>query len=302
MKKVLREVCQGATLPRLPRHPFHGAPEWKPSGILSAVVFDHGASVSTGFPSPDAGRGPRRSGDVRSAPWHTFVFCYFLLFALMGVVGVWAAEEPKDAREIRDVVKKLQSRYERTKDLQAEFKQTTRIEGFATPITSSGRLYIRKPGLLRWDYLDPTVEEIYVNRNDVMMYVPEHKQVLIGKLTQMAASQAPLQLLQGVAKLDEEFTVEPTREGERGEGGLPLITLLPKQADAEAMRTVVRLVLEVQPKTYFIKSVSIHEISGNISTFQFSNLKANTDLSKSVFQFDVPAGVEVVKAPALAPP
>jgi outer membrane lipoprotein carrier protein len=167
---------------------------------------------------------------------------------------------------------------------------------------SSGRLYIKKPGLLRWDYLDPTVEEIYVNRNEVMMYVPEHKQVLVGKLSQMAASQAPLQLLQGVAKLDEEFTVEPTREGGRGEGGLPLITLLPKQADAEAMRTVLRIVLEVQPKTYFIKSVSIHEISGNISTFQFSNLKANSDLDKSVFQFDVPAGVEVVKAPALAPP
>ena len=37
-----------------------------------------------------------------------------------------------------------------------------------------------------------------------MMYV-EHKQVLVGKLTQMAASQAPLQLLQGVAKIDEEF-------------------------------------------------------------------------------------------------
>ena len=116
-------------------------------------------------------------------------------------------------------MKKLQARYEQTKDLQADFQQTTRIEGFATPLTSSGQMSIKKPGLLRWDYRDPTVEEIYVNRNDVMMYVPEHKQVLVGKLTQMAASQAPLQLLQGVAKIDEEFDVEATRGGERGDGG-----------------------------------------------------------------------------------
>ena len=117
---------------------------------------------------------------------------FALAMLLGGVVAVWAAEEPKDVKEVFDVVKRLQSRYERTKDLEAEFKQSTRIEGFATPITSSGRMYVKKPGLLRWDYLDPTVEEIYVTGNDVMMYVPEHKQVLVGKLTHMAASQAPL--------------------------------------------------------------------------------------------------------------
>ena len=47
------------------------------------------------------------------------------------------------------------------------------------------------------DYIEPATEEIYVNKDDVKMYVPEHKQVLVGKLTYMAASQAPLQLLQG---------------------------------------------------------------------------------------------------------
>ncbi len=44
-------------LPRLWRHPFHGSPERKSSGIPVAVVCDHGAVVSTGFPSPDAGWG-----------------------------------------------------------------------------------------------------------------------------------------------------------------------------------------------------------------------------------------------------
>ena len=46
----------------------HGSPEWKPSGIPVAVVCDHGAVVRTGFPPPDAGRGPRRSRNVRSRP------------------------------------------------------------------------------------------------------------------------------------------------------------------------------------------------------------------------------------------
>ena len=226
--------------------------------------------------------------------------------SLLILAPAHAAEEERDdkaLREVQEVVKKVQARYEKTRDLQADFKQTTKIEGFATPISSSGRVYIKKPGRLRWDYLDPNVEEIYVKKDEVMMYVPEHQQVLVGKLTQMAASQAPLQLLQGVAKLDEEFEVEPTPDGKRVAGGVPLVTLLPKQtAESERVGTLNRIALELQPKTYFIKTVSIHEISGNVSTFEFTNLKPNQGLKNDFFQFTVPVGVEVVKAPTLRAP
>jgi outer membrane lipoprotein carrier protein len=218
------------------------------------------------------------------------------------VWGLLMALPAQATEEVREVVKRLQARYEQTRDLSADFKQTTKIEGFATPLLSSGRMYIKKPGRLRWDYADPNVEEIYVNQNDVKMYVPEHKQVLIGKLTQMAASQAPLQLLQGAAKLEEQYTLDLDRAGDRGAGGLPLIHLLPKSDGNEAVRTVVRIVLEVQPKTYFIRRVSIHEVSGNVSTFEFANLKPNAGLKPDLFEFVAPPGVEVVKAPSLSPP
>ena len=254
-----------------------------------------------------------RSGDHPNRPSHCYHNLLLLVIALaflpinlsillLSVAADEGKDISKEQKEVLEVVKKLQGRYEQTKDLQADFQQTTRIEGFATPLTSSGRMLIKKPGLLRWDYREPTVEEIYVTRNDVMMYVPEHKQVLVGKLTQMAASQAPLQLLQGVAKIEEEFEIESTRGGERGEGGLPLITLTPKSTEPDASRSVSKLVVEVQPKTYFIKAVAIHEVSGNISTFLFSSLKPNTGLKSDLFEFKVPAGVEVVKAPTLSPP
>lgn len=223
---------------------------------------------------------------------------------LLSVVGLAAdnAKTPVAPEEIREVVKRIQARYERTHDLQADFTQSTTIEGFATPILSSGRVYIKKPGRLRWDYLDPAVEQIYVLRNKVMIYVPEHQQVLVGKLTHMAASQAPLQLLQGIAKLDEEFDIVPTIGVKRGEGGIPLITLLPKHEGHESVQAVKHIVLGAQPKTYFVKTVSIHEISGNVATFQFTNLRANVGLTNAVFDFEVPDGVEVVNAPALNPP
>jgi outer membrane lipoprotein carrier protein len=232
-----------------------------------------------------------------------------LMLVLTGIMvhprAVIADEQPVDQQsleEVREVVKKIQARYEKTKDLQASFIQKTRIEGFSTPVISTGRFYIKKPGRLRWDYTEPATEEIYVNKDDVKMYVPEHKQVLVGKLTYMAASQAPLQLLQGVAKLDEEFDIEPAANKERGAGGIPLVSLTPKEGRAEPERAIQKIVIEVQPKSYFLKTIALHEVSGNVATFEFSELKPNSGLKDDLFDFKTPADVEVVRAPVLSRP
>jgi len=228
-----------------------------------------------------------------------------VLLSLLCASSALGADGPIDNKayqEVRDVVKQIQARYEKTKDLQADFVQKTRIEGFERPVVSSGKVYLKKPGRLRWDYLDPAHEEIYVNQDDVRVYVPEHKQVLVGKLTQMAASQAPLELLQGAARLDESFDVAPTPGNERGTGGVRLITLFPKAKESESSRNLQRIVVEVFPKTYFLRTVSLHEISGNVATFEFSELKPNVGLGNEVFDFKTPPDVEVVKAPVLNGP
>lgn len=230
---------------------------------------------------------------------------WMLAVSVVLVVPAWAADGPSDDKAlqaVREVVKQLQARYEKMKDMQADFSQKTKIEGFERPVTSAGKVYIKKPGRLRWDYLDPATEQIYVNQDDVKVYVPEHKQVLVGKLTQMAASKAPLELLQGAAKLDESFEIEPTTGKDRGVGGMPLITLIPKAKEQESTQNLQKIIVEVFPKTYFIRTVSLHEISGNIAVFEFSNLKPNVGLGNEVFDFKVPPDVEVVRAPVLNGP
>jgi outer membrane lipoprotein carrier protein len=216
-------------------------------------------------------------------------------------VGQDASEE-QARKEVREVMKRLQARYEKTKDLQADFMQRTTIEGFERPMTSSGKVYIKKPGRLRWNYLEPSTEDIYVDRDDVKVYVPEHKQLMVGKLTQMAASRAPLELLQGAAKLDASFEAEPTPGKSRGVGGIRLVTLLPKSKEAEGHGTLQKIIVEVFPKTYFIRSLSLYELSGNVSNFEFSSLQSNIGLDDDLFVPKFPPDVEIVKAPVLGQP
>ena len=241
---------------------------------------------------------------MKKLNWTCIVGGVLLCVGSLFPLQTFAAEESDEiaVKEVREVVKQLQARYEKTKDIQADFAQKTMIEGFERPIASSGKVYIKKPGRLRWNYLDPSIEDIYVNRDDVKVYVPEHKQVLIGKLTQMAASKAPLELLLGAAKLDESFDVEPTSGKGRGVGGIPLLTLLPKSHEGEAGKSLQRIVIEVFPKTYFIRTISLYEASGNVASFEFSSLQSNIGLGDALFDLKLPADVEVVKAPVFSAP
>ncbi|HEY7128560.1 MAG TPA: outer membrane lipoprotein carrier protein LolA [Nitrospira sp.] len=233
--------------------------------------------------------------------WTIVVSAVIVLNVACPALGEEVIDE-QARKEVRDVMKRLQARYEKTKDLQADFTQKTTIEGFERPMTSSGKVYIKKPGRLRWNYLDPSTEDIYVDRDDVKVYVPEHKQVLVGKLTHMAASRAPLELLQGAAKLDASFDAEPTPGKSRGVGGIRLVTLVPKSREGEVHGAMQKIVVEVFPKTYFIRSLSLYEISGNVSNFEFSSLQSNIGLDDDLFVPKFPPDVEVVKAPVLNGP
>lgn len=209
--------------------------------------------------------------------------------------GLQAVAQARESDDLEALVNRVDARYARIKDFQADFVQETRIQGFDTPIRSSGRVYLKKPGRLRWDYLDPSVEHIYVHQDQLAMYVPAHNQVLKGSLTMMVSTKAPLRLLQGVGKLAEHFSVEPTGDGAKGDGGLPLLTLIPKPAPGLPPSSLVKIVTEIQPRTYLIQSLALHENNGNVSTFRFSDFKVNKGLDDAVLILNPPAGVVTVE-------
>src|SRR5256885_15802346 len=122
----------------------------------------------------------------------------------------WLAAPARAGDPVKDLVKKVEARYQKTTDLTAEFSQTTDIKGFAKPLQSSGRVYIKRPGKLRWDYLAPTLEQIFVDNDKVQFYIPEHKQVMIGQLSKLTNSQAPLQRVPVTCTLDALYRSSTT--------------------------------------------------------------------------------------------
>lgn len=210
----------------------------------------------------------------------------------LGMVFV-ANSIPTFASNVDDVVKRVDDRYAKTQDLQGEFTQETIIEGFESGFQSTGKFYLKKPGLLRWDYLEPSKEHIYVDGDAVMMYVPEHQQVVKGTLTQISASKGPLALLLGVGKLSQQFTVvEPSKDLRK----LLDLTLIPKPV-GDSAPTIKSIGLQLFADSYLIQTITIFETSGNISRVHFDHLQVNQGLSTDLLKFIVPPDVVVVDFP-----
>jgi outer membrane lipoprotein carrier protein len=203
---------------------------------------------------------------------------------------------PALASNVDDVVKRVDDRYAKTQDLQGEFTQETIIEGFESGFKSTGKFYLKKPGLLRWDYLEPSKEHIYVDGDAVMMYVPEHQQVVKGTLTQIAASKGPLALLLGVGKLSQQFTVVEPSEPSKDSRKLSDLTLIPKPV-GDSAPTIKTIELQLFPESYLIQTITIFETSGNISRVHFDHVQVNQGLSTDLLKFTVPPDVVVVDFP-----
>jgi len=223
---------------------------------------------------------------------------------LLGLAGLFElpglalpAPVPVVENSLTEVTRKIQAAYERTTDWKAEFEQVTRIEGFDSPITSRGTVYIKKPGKLRWDYREPNQHQILVNEQKIWIYTPEQKQVIVSPFAEISDSQLPLHLLSGVGLLDRDFNVQWTDPTRPRPQNRPALTLIPKDPNTG----LTKLLMEVDPATYFITKLTLLEANGNQSGFQFARIQNDTGLKDRFFIFTPPKDVVVVESPLRRP-
>ena len=217
-----------------------------------------------------------------------------ILVVPITVLGPHLAFAAKTLSEAEDLANKIQTRYEKTADLSADFTQNLFIEGFQTPMQSSGRVAIKKPGRLYWEYRNPQKEHIYVDGEGVAFYSPAHNQVIQATLSRLAESRAPLHLLQGATRLREHFELEPIQPGNApGDDTFHWLGLRPKGDERTTAQR--RIVIGVDAQTHYIRTLVMHEPNGNLTTIHFSNVTANSNLPNSLFQCDMPANVEIIQ-------
>jgi outer membrane lipoprotein carrier protein len=202
--------------------------------------------------------------------------------------GVGHAAAP--APSLDEVVKNLEGAYGRLNDLKADFDQTAFNKSLNQSIPAQGTVYLKKGGKLRWEYADPTPQQIVSDGKTVWIYTPALSQVNVGPAPEALAGPAG-SFLAGLGKLREHFAVRFLNPAEpRDRDGNVVLDLTPKQP----LPTMNRLILSFDPRSWEVRKAVVYDQFENTVTMLFKKVAVNPGLADSLFTFVAPKGVATV--------
>ncbi|HUE85655.1 MAG TPA: outer membrane lipoprotein chaperone LolA [Vicinamibacterales bacterium] len=209
------------------------------------------------------------------------------VFACMVVAGVVPlAQSGKETAE--QLAARVQARYDTIRDFEADFVQTYQGGLLRTKATEQGTVAIKRPGRMRWIYTKPERKEFVSNGRQIYSYVPRDKQVIVSPMPE-GEQTTPALFLTGRGHLVRDFHAEFTDVPGAAPGTLGL-KLVPKKTDPE----FEWLMIAIDASTLQLQQLVALDRQGGQSSFTFTNLKENRNLSDKIFDFQIPRGVDVI--------
>ena len=150
---------------------------------------------------------------------------------------------------------------------------------------TSGTMAILRPGRFRWDILKPSKQFIIADGKQLWIYDVSLQQVTVANLHR-SIGQSPALLLSGQSKnLLRDYQVDRLKS--RGKGQWYLLRAKSRNATYQVV------------KLHFVKGI-IHQMAitdslGQSSIVTFYHVTVNPKLSKNIFSFVPPKGVDVVR-------
>jgi outer membrane lipoprotein carrier protein len=210
-----------------------------------------------------------------------------LLGLLVAVVPA-AAQAPNAALD--EAVRGVEGAYGRMTDLKADFTQTAFNKSLNQTIPASGTVYLKKGGKLRWEYAEPTPQQIVSDGKTIWIYTPTLNQVNTGRAPDALAGPAG-SFLSGLGKLREHFHVRLLNPAQpKDPEGNVQLDLTPKQP----LPTLQRLILAFDPNGWQLRRAVVYDQFENTVTMKFTKLAINSGLEDKLFAFVPPKGVATV--------
>jgi outer membrane lipoprotein carrier protein len=196
------------------------------------------------------------------------------------------ARAPELAPDVKALVDRMQRFYESTGDFTADFEQEYTYKAFRRKQSSRGKVMFKKPGMMRWEYAQPSPRTFVLAGGKVYVYDPAARTLTVGALdtSQLSAS---VTFLLGQGRLQDEFAIR--KEACKSCKGV-LLVLDPLKPDVRFRQ--VRL--EVDPQTAQVLRSTVVDPDGSENAITFVGLKTNVGVDKAAFKLTPPADTQVI--------
>jgi outer membrane lipoprotein carrier protein len=204
----------------------------------------------------------------------------FRLAIALLAVSAFAGDAPLDG-----LLKQVEARYNHAKTLQVLFQEQYIRPGQIRRV-ESGVLLLRKPGRMRWDYTEPKGKEFLSDGRFLYLYTPETNRAEKTRMQETADMRAPLAFLLGKLNFQKEF---------RNIHGQPEGAGMRIAAEPRTDNLPYSHVEFVVTPDGRIREVKVTAFDQSILDFTFDQEKMDPPLEAKLFQFQLPAGAQMVE-------
>ncbi|HET7433729.1 MAG TPA: outer membrane lipoprotein carrier protein LolA [Thermoanaerobaculia bacterium] len=190
---------------------------------------------------------------------------------------------------LQSVIKKIQEQQKSTNTLQASFRQEKELALLAKPEVSSGTFVYSKPNNVLWSYDAPKKVQMVIAGGTLTTYYPDlakAERIDVKRFEDrifkyMGASGAIDELAR---YFDFTFTDSPKA---------PSYALDLKPKTKAVSKRVQRIKIWIDKKSYLTNKIEYVEGDGDITRYEFTNIKVNEAVPASRFALALPANVKV---------
>jgi outer membrane lipoprotein carrier protein len=207
---------------------------------------------------------------------------FIIIFACLGVNG-WPLT-------VADVIDRVEALYA-APDCQADFFQESVLKAMGVTDTATGKVYFKKPNMMRWDYEFPERQIIVTDGKTLWMYRPDEAQVMVGPAANYFGGGEGLSFLADIPILRSQFQIDfAASTGEETPADRYLLELTPNVPRSN----LSYLYLWISKDTFHVVRSKVVNPFGDTTTMKFDNIRFNQDLKSSFFVFEIPEGTEVI--------
>jgi len=210
----------------------------------------------------------------------------------MVMICLWAiavgAEQPKSEKlSLEKILDGIEHRYN-GKGFSAAFFQESILKAMQITDTAEGRLTVKQPGKMRWEYTLPEPQSIITDGKTMWIYRPNDNQVMVGKAPDFFKGGKGAGFLSDIRQIRKNFDIVlQTAENDQ----YYRLKLLPLKPTAD----MTDIILSVSKMSYQIDQVITHNEYGDETRFVISDYQFDIDPKDELFTFSIPKGTEIVK-------
>ena len=222
--------------------------------------------------------------------FYSFVLIGILVLAPMGDTQDLCAATETVNLSVDQILDRVEKRYTNSK-FSADFIQKSTLKAMNITDLATGKVYIKYPGMMRWEYEKPDRQIIITDADRLWIYRPEDNQVMTGKAPTFFGDGKGASFLSDIRLIRQKFDISLEQGGQAENDLFYHLKLIPREKTLD----ISEIRLMVSRQTFNVLQVMTINFYGDETRIDLINFAFGVDLDDSLFSFTIPPGVDVLQ-------